>query len=149
MFRGILGANENHTNKVINLHLLIILFASHCFYDVSAAQPDLIDDNFATDHQRFSFNSATYQFKIKNCTFTSCSDFSEGGGALELDISDGAQMSIINSTFTQCASSDGGDINAWLGTGGNLTISDTNFVECNISNNGEKYTQQLMVLTVS
>ncbi|KAA6386621.1 MAG: hypothetical protein EZS28_017852, partial [Streblomastix strix] len=126
--------HSKHANKAIILHLLITLLASLGFYDVSAIS-DLENSQFTSISQSFTFYQTSDQFKIKNCTFTSCSNPS--GGALQLDISNGANMSIIDSTFSGCSTStNGGAIYVTIRTGGNLTISGTNFDGCRANQGG-------------
>ncbi|KAA6382160.1 MAG: hypothetical protein EZS28_022313, partial [Streblomastix strix] len=94
--------------------LVILSLESRSFFDATADTTELKDQDFVDEQPIFiNKNQVEDVYIVQNCTFTRCINEQGYGGAFRISISNGAQVSIISTSFSQCKSSNqGGAISA-------------------------------------
>ncbi|KAA6359172.1 MAG: hypothetical protein EZS28_045301, partial [Streblomastix strix] len=107
------------------------------------ATTELKDQNFVDEQPIYIYRDQVEDiYIVQNCTFTRCISEQDYGGALRINISNGAQISIISTNFSQCKSSHyGGAISATIiYTTSKLTIDGScYFDQCSAGYGGAIY----------
>ncbi|KAA6383699.1 MAG: hypothetical protein EZS28_020775 [Streblomastix strix] len=94
---------------------------------------------------RITINDSSDIFEVIYCSFTDCGNTGDqeyiDGGALHFRISNGATVSIFDSTFKGCTADYGGAIVLYVTTDGQATIYNVSIQECIAHDGGGIYLQ--------
>ncbi|KAA6394043.1 MAG: hypothetical protein EZS28_010429 [Streblomastix strix] len=137
----ILKSRHYNNDLIIGAILLIIITqSSQSIIEVSAA-PTILQDQIYT-------NAPTYQnhqisadsLSVSNCSWTSCSAYTQAYGAIYVNAQNGATILIDKSNFTNCWGKQGGGITVEVKSGSYLEFTgESNFVTCGANFGGAIY----------